>query len=134
MATSDGNQVYKDAGDYSIKFGSDNIAGNYTNRAIMPPVVPKNELAEKQAWATWAKDKIVSRTTAYERIGIESPEDEKALLMLEMGEPVLNPDGISTLMQAQQPLQVPNGQSGAVPPPALNAPPLKLPAGQPSGT
>ena len=135
QASSDGIVKKSDGGDFSVKFGRDAIAGNYTNRAVMPPVVPKNELAEKTAWAQWAKDKIVSRTTAYEKIGIESPEDEKALLQLEMGEPLLNPDGISTLMGAQQPLQVPSGQSqpGAVPPPALSVPPRSM-AGLPSGS
>jgi hypothetical protein len=134
LASQDGAMSYTSPGSYKVSFTSDNIAGDYTNRAIMPPVVPRNELAEKQAWAGWAKDKIISRTTAYEHIGIESPEDEKALLQLEMSEPVLNPDGISTLLGAQQNM-LPSGQPQApgAAAPQLNAPPLAIPAGASNG-
>lgn len=103
------------SGGYKLSFTRDAINGNYISKAIPPSVVPRNELAEKQFWVTSAKDRIVSRTTAYEKIGLESPEDEKSLLELEQSEPLLNPDGTEKMMSG-----------------AMNAQSLMNPAGDPN--
>ena len=123
----EGNYAFAQGGGFHLEFTNEAINGNYISRAIMPPVIPKNELAEKQAWAGWAKDGIISRTTAYEKLGLESPEDEKALLMLEKSEPLLNPDGIGTILQNMQNQMPPAGLPAGAPPaaaaPALPPPP-----------
>jgi hypothetical protein len=115
----EGSYTVQRGGGYHLEFTNEVINGNYISRAIMPPVIPKNELAEMQAWAGWAKDGIVSRTTAYEKLGLESPEDEKALLMLEKSEPLLNPEGTSQILQGMQNMPMPGG----APAPALPPPP-----------
>lgn len=82
-----------------VTFTREAIDGNYSSKAIPQSVIPRNELAEKQFWVAAAKDKIISRTTAFEKIGLESPEDEKQLLELEQSEPLLNPEGTQQMMQ-----------------------------------
>lgn len=120
MATKDGGYAMNKSGDYKLRFTRDVINGNYINRAIPCPVIPKNELAEWTFWNQAAKDKTISRTTAYEKMGLESPEDEKQLLVLEQQEPFLNPEGIGSILQNMQQPAIP-GAPGA--PPALPAPP-----------
>jgi hypothetical protein len=120
MATENGGYAMNKSGDYKLKFTRDVINGNYINRAISCPVIPKNELAEWTFWNQAAKDKTISRTTAYEKMGLESPEDEKQLLIIEQQEPFLNPDGISSILSGMQQPAIP-GAPGA--PPALPAPP-----------
>jgi hypothetical protein len=122
----------KAGGDYALEFTRDVINGNYLTRCIPVPVIPKNEIEEKRFWLDAANQKIVSRNTAYENFGLESPEDEKQQLILEQSEPMLNPDGIGNILQQmqQQPVQVPNQQTPA---PALPAPPNLAPAGVASG-
>lgn len=131
MATKTGYQN-EQSGDYQLKFTREVINGNYVNRAIPNPVIPKNELAEWTFWNQAAKDKTISRTTAYEKMGLESPEDEKQLLILESQEPFLNPDGIGSILQNMQP-QLPGATGAPAATPALPAPP-NLAAGVPSGT
>lgn len=121
MATENGGYAMNKSGDYKLKFTREVINGNYINRAIPSPVIPKNELAEWTFWNQAARDKTISRTTAYEKMGLESPEDEKQLLILEQQEPFLNPDGISNILSnIQQPGMPMGAPTGA---PALPAPP-----------
>ncbi len=79
----DGDYQMNSPGGYKVEFDRTVIDGNYVSRAIPPSIIPKDDLAYNQFWVTAAKDKIISRTTAYEKIGIESPEDEKDLLQIE---------------------------------------------------
>jgi hypothetical protein len=76
------------------------IDGNYHSIVIFNPVTPKNELEEKRLVMDMMNQKVLSRTTGYEMIGIESPEDELALLTQEQSEPVLNPQGMQQLVAA----------------------------------
>jgi hypothetical protein len=94
------------------------IAGNYVNVVEFSAVTPKNEIAEKRLWLDAANLKIVSRTTAFEHLGIDSPEDELNLLKQEQTEPSLNPDGTSKLISAMpQPAASPQpGDPNQLPP------------------
>lgn len=94
-----GDYSMNSGGGYNIQFDRTAISGNYVSRAIPPSVIPRNDLAEKQFWVKAAQDKIISRTTAYEKIGLESPEDEKDLLEIEQADPLLNPQGTQQMMQ-----------------------------------
>lgn len=100
IGTSSTGFTNEQPGNFNLKFTRDAIAGNYQNRVMMPPVIPKNENEEKRFWMEAANQKIVSRNTAYEKWGLESPEDEKQQLLLEQSEPMLNPDGINSLIGA----------------------------------
>lgn len=110
---------YQQAGGFEITFDKSVIAGNYNSVVTFPTVAPKNEILEKRFWLDAVNLKAVSRTTAYENIGILSPEDELALLTQEQQEPALNPDGTQKILQsatqlaqAQQP-QLPPAQQPA---------------------
>lgn len=120
-ATGDENQTTytkKLGGDYKLQFTREAINGNYNSRAIPSAVIPKNELAEKQFWAKSMSDGIVSHTTGYEKLGLESPEDEKNLLLIEKGEPLLNPTGIGDILKNMpQPALPAGGATPTVPPP-----------------
>lgn len=133
VGSTDG-QGYKMAGsgDYKLKFTRDVISGNYINRAIPAPVIPKNEIEEKRLVKEAVDSKFLSRNTGYELWGLESPEDEKQQLILEQGEPLLNPDGIRNILQNMQPAGLPAPNAPATLP-ALPAPP-NLAAGVTNGT
>lgn len=85
-------------GDFQLEFTRDVINGNYISKAIPASVIPKDELAQNKFWLDAANQKIVSRTTAYEKMGLDSPEDEKNMLLSEQSDPFLNPDAISKLV------------------------------------
>lgn len=76
------------------------IAGNYNSIVVFNPVTPKNELEEKRLVMDMMASKTLSRTTGFEMIGIESPEDELALLTQEQSEPALNPQGMQQMVAA----------------------------------
>lgn len=107
---------------YQMTFDNTVIAGNYINRVIMPPITPKNEIEEKRLVKEAVDSKFISRHTGHEMWGIESPEDEKQLLIMEQSEPLLNPDGVNTLLQGMQP-QLP----GQAPAPAGSSATARLP-------
>lgn len=112
------------AGDFQLSFTRDVINGNYVNRAIPAPVIPKNEIEEKRLVKEAVDSKFLSRTTGYELWGLESPEDEKQLLQIEQSEPLLNPDGIQKILQGLPQPGMPTA------PPQVPAPPnLALGAG-----
>lgn len=125
QATEEGGQSYVQRGDYKMQFTRDVINGNYINRAIPSPVIPKNEIEEKRLVKEAVDGKFISRTTGYEMWGLESPEDEKQLLLQEQQEPFLNPDGMSTIMGAipQQPVSPTAPQ--LPPPPNLATQPVQ---------
>lgn len=97
-------------GNYRLQFDYTVIDGNYLNRVIMPTVTPKNEIEEKRLVKEAVDAKFISRSTGWEMWGIESPEDEKKMLMSEQAEPILNPDGTNTILNS---LQQPAGGAAA---------------------
>lgn len=130
MGTSDAGYTMSKPGDYQMTFTREVINGNYINRAIPAPVIPKNEIEEKRFWMDAANQKIVSRNTAYEKFGLESPEDEKQLLIMEQSEPMLSDQGMSSVFGAlQAPAQISPPATGA---PGIPAPP-NLAAGVTNG-
>lgn len=109
-------QEYQSGG-FDITFDRTVIDGNYTNIVIPPEITPKNEIEAKRFWLDAANQGVISKTTAYEEMGIQSPEDELSLLKEEQGDPILNPDGTNKILQ-----NVP-GMPGSTPePPAAPAP------------
>jgi hypothetical protein len=102
---------------YSVAFTKDTIGDNYISVVQPKAPTPKNEIEMRRQAMDGVNQKFYSRTTAYEEFGILSPEDELELLKQEQSEPLLNPEGTSQILQAQQP-QVPSGG----PPPQLPAP------------
>lgn len=102
------------SGAFDIKFTREVIGGNYSSTVIMNAITPKNELEEKRLVVEAATQKFISRTTAFEMYGIESPEDELALLTQEQSEPALNPDGMNALVAAAS--KIPGNQPPAASP------------------
>ena len=104
-------------GGFDIVFDKTVIGGNYNSTVMMNSITPKNELEDRRLWVEAMSQKVISRTTGYENMGIESPEDELALLTQEQSEPVLNPQGMQQLAQgaqsAQQAMQPPAPTDGA---------------------
>lgn len=103
------------------------IDGNYHSIVIMNAITPKNEIEEKRLVMDMMTQKVLSRTTGFEMIGIESPEDELALLQQEQSEPALNPQGMQQLVQAaqtaaQRQQALPPGQSESPTPPPVPQP------------
>lgn len=102
----DGKMEYQRGGFAESFDAREVIDGNYNSIVIMPAITPKNELEEKRLIMDMMNQKVLSRTTGFEQIGIESPEDELALLTQEQQEPALNPQGMQQLVaaasQAQQ--------------------------------
>lgn len=126
---SHGDSDYKmsGSGDFQLYFTREVINGNYINRAIPPPVTPKNEIEEKRFWMDASNQKVVSRTTAYEKMGLDSPEDEKQLLIVEQQDPYLNPDGIGSILKSMSPTGAPGSNPTGVAPSAIPAPPQLRP-------
>lgn len=85
---------------YSVKFTTAVIAKKYTSVVEMPAITPKNELEERRLVVEAVTQKFISRTTAFEMYGIESPEDELNLLAQEQMNPVLNPAGMAQMVAA----------------------------------
>lgn len=123
MSEGSGHTEYHSAASFDETITRADIDGNYINVVEFPPVTPKNEIAEKNFWLNAAAQSVVSKTTAYENMGIDSPEDELHLLIQEQSEPMLNPDGTQKIMQATQ---------NTPPETAATAGPAGLPAATPS--
>lgn len=100
----------KAGGAFSIRVNKAVIGGNYTSIVIPKAVTPKNELEEKRLVIEAVNANFISRTTGYEQFGIESPEDELALVTQEQSDPAINPQGVQQLMTAAQSLQQPQTQ------------------------
>lgn len=90
-------------GTYNTSFDKSVIAGDYISIAEPPTAAPKNEIKNKELAINAVQQKFMSRTTAYEQYGIDSPEDELALLEAEQSSPLLNPDGTAKILESQQP-------------------------------
>ena len=85
----------------SLTFTKDDIDGDYNNKIDMTPVAPRDEVAYARLFFDAAREKMISRTTLYDKLGLESPEDELAMLKEEQLEPALNPQGTSQILGAQ---------------------------------
>lgn len=107
------------SGGYSITFDKTVIAGKYNSTVLMNSITPKNELEEKRMVIEAVQQNFISRTTAYEMFGIESPEDEFDLLESEQQNPAINPKGAEQMLNVAQGLQQPPATS---PSPAAGAP------------
>jgi hypothetical protein len=115
LAMEDGTYKRVSSGIYSDIFTAENIAGNYSSVAEPVTAAPKNQLELMRIAVDAVDRKVISRTTGYEQYGLDSPEDEFALLEQEQSSPIINPDGVQKLLQANQP-------------PAANALPSATPA------
>lgn len=99
MSDESGKMQYSRGG-FDVQFDKSVIDGNYNSIVIMNAITPKNELEEKRLIVEAVTQKFLSRTTGYEMYGIESPEDELALVTQEQSEPALNPQGMQSLIAA----------------------------------
>lgn len=120
-------QMYnqRTTGNFSIMFTPEMVQRDYNTCVEFPEPTPKNEIEEKRLVKEAVSDKFLSRTSAYERWGIDSPEDELEMLKAEQLEPSLNPDGVAALISAQ------NAGTPAAGNPVL--PPARQPAALPEG-
>jgi hypothetical protein len=107
------------------------IDGNYNSIVVMSAITPKNEIEEKRLVMDMMNQKVLSRTTGFEMIGIDSPEDELALLKQEQSEPELNPQGMQQLVQAAQTAQQTQSAAALPPTPSPVAGELKNDVRQP---
>jgi hypothetical protein len=108
------------------------IAGNYINIVTWPSVTPKNQVAEDTFWLNAMTQGQISKTTGYEKLGFDSPQDELDLLTQEQSNPTLNPDGTQKILQSaaqyaqatnpQQPTGALAGQLPAATPSPVVAP------------
>ena len=124
----DPNKMQYQRGGYAEEFDARQVIdGNYHSIVLFNPATPKNEIEEKRLVMDMMNQKVLSRTTGYEMIGIESPEDELALLTQEQQEPALNPQGMQQLVaaatqaqQAEQQPQQPQAPAGELPKPVAS--------------
>lgn len=120
LGMTDSEELRVSRGSFLVQYTKEVIGGNYNSIVEFNPVTPKNELEEKRLVADMVDRKFISRTTGYEMIGIESPEDELALLRQEQSEPILNSGGMKDLVAAMQ------SGMGPTPNPQLPTPPTSL--------
>jgi len=103
----DGMQYGGSFNDYITK---EQIAGQYQNEVTSPAVTPKDDIAYKRLMLDFARDNVISRATAYDEIGILSPQDELQQLQNEQSQPAINPQGTQAIMSgALQAQQLANG-------------------------
>lgn len=74
------------------------INGNYQTEVIFASPTPKDEVAYKRLLIDAVDRGVLSRDTALEEWGIQSPSDEVEKLRNEQSDPALNPDGTSKLL------------------------------------
>jgi hypothetical protein len=117
MAMEDGEHRYAPRS-FNVSFTKDVIKGSYNSVVIPKNVTPKDEAKERE-WALQAvRDKVISRTTAYEMFNFLSPQDELMLLEQEQANPILNPEGTQKILEAAQPQPPVGAASPALPAPA----------------
>lgn len=105
--TPEGMQYGGSFNDYITK---EEIAGKYQNEVTSPAVTPKDDIGYKRLMLDFARDNVISRTTAYDEIGILSPQDELQQLTNEQSQPAINPQGTQAIMSgALQAQQLANG-------------------------
>jgi len=108
-------KVNYSSGSFSGTITKADLEGKTDNIAIPKSATPRDEIQVKRLALEAVKMGVLSRTTAYEDLGIISPQDELDLLKAEQEDPALNPQGMASLMKAMP--QDPAGQGGATPPP-----------------
>jgi hypothetical protein len=86
---------------YSVTFSKEVINGNYTNVVTPSAVTPKDDIAYKRFILDAVTNKMMSRTTGLDEIGMLSPQDEFELLQQEAQDPFLNPEGTGNVMDHQ---------------------------------
>lgn len=111
--TDNADRMSYQRGAFDIVFDKTVIGGNYNSTVEMNSITPKNELEEKRLVVEAMTQKAISRTTGFEMMGIESPEDELALLTQEQQEPALNPQGMQQIAAAANSLQQPTDPAAA---------------------
>lgn len=113
MSVNSGGQAQyrSESGSFEIEFGKDVINGSYGSIVLAPAFTPKEEEKDRRFWmeASTGENPFVSRTTAYEKIGILSPQDELALVKEQLSDPLLNPK-VTEMVNAMNP------QPAAAPP------------------
>ena len=111
--TDNADRMSYQRGAFDVVFDKSVIGGNYNSTVEMNSITPKNELEEKRLVVEAMTQKAISRTTGFEMMGIESPEDELALLTQEQQEPALNPQGMQQIAAAANSLQQPTDPAAA---------------------
>ena len=87
-------------GSYDAQLNRGVIDGNYNSEIIFKSAAPKDDIATKRLMMEMVNTGVISRTTAYEEMGILSPQDELDLVAQEQSNPAFNPDGLSKVMSA----------------------------------
>lgn len=104
----DGTQSYsRSSGMFTDPITREVIENNFVSVCIPPTAAPRNAIEEKRIAIEAVREKIISRTTAYESFGILSPEDELKLVSTEQQDPSINPEGIQKLIQSYTSMQPP---------------------------
>lgn len=105
------------------------IGGNYHTVVKFASPTPKDEIAYKRLLMEANEKKLLSKDTALEEWGIQSPPDEVSKIRSEQGDPELNPEGTTKLLdsatkydQAQANAQPPAGDGLGLPEGVQDAP------------
>jgi hypothetical protein len=97
-------------GSFNDIISKEEIGQKFQNEVTSPAVTPKDDLGYKRLMLDFARDGVISRTTAYDEIGLLSPQDELEQLTSEQSQPALNPQGTTAIMSgALQAQQLANG-------------------------
>lgn len=111
-----GKKEYTNAA-YDEDLTKEAIDKNYNSVVEFKAVTPKDDVAYKRLLMDMVNSKVLSRTTAYEEMGLMSPQDELELLEEEQSNPALNPEGLSQLLNAApDPNQGLGGAPAGLPP------------------
>ncbi len=92
---------------FSVTFTKEDISENCSSIVTAKSATPKDEIAYKRLIMEAASSGFISKITGYEEFGILNPQDELELLKQQEGDPVLNPEGTSKLLQAMPDEQAP---------------------------
>ena len=118
MGVSPSQKASMAKGGFNTMFSKQDIDGNYSVLVSPKSITPKDEIAYKRLIADAVTTGFISKTTGYEEWGMQSPQDELELLVVEQSSGALNPQGelqraqaTSALTQAQG---VENGTQGNV--------------------
>lgn len=97
---------------YAITFTKEDLGSNFTNVVTPSSVTPKDDVAYKRFILDAVTNKMMSRRTGLDEIGILSPEDEFKMLEEEQQNPMLNPEGAKAVHEfdPMAGLQDENGQ------------------------
>lgn len=85
---------------FDVVITKEDIGKNFDCTIIFEEPTPKDEIAYKRLLIEAVQQGFISRDTAYEDWGIESPQDELDKLKAERSDPAVNPEGVSRLIDA----------------------------------